>query len=454
MSAWIDVTEGATAGDRRPLSPGQPLLIGRHGDAGLRMDPEADVAVSARHALVVPSSRGWSIRDLDSRNGTWVNGERVAGERLLADGDTIRLGPGGPRLTFRTGEGTPATLVAPVTGSYRGTGRWTRNAASFVAVIVAVSALMYVAGGRVTRNAWERERAELESRLDSVLGVARSRAEVAQNLEGTVEGLVDALRRSEEEVESLKGALASATARDAGSDEVDDLRHRLQAVTVALERQQLAASLDFQRIDSLTRPGTAQIYVENSDGTVFTATGFGVSPTGLVMTNRHVVRGPDGRSIPRRIGVQFADSRQVWPARVSRVSESSDLALLRLDRITGSIPTAAGFNERLDTVRSGVPVALIGFPLGGGQEDGASGVVRPLVTAGVIRGRWQGLLEIQGYGREGASGSPVLDADGRVVGVLVGGREADGERILLAVPSPEAVRFLGRDGPGGGRSPG
>ncbi len=67
---------------------GTPLLIGR--DAG------CDVVVtskniSRRHAEVVATPKGYLLVD-SSTNGTFVNGERVAGQKLLARSDVIRCG--------------------------------------------------------------------------------------------------------------------------------------------------------------------------------------------------------------------------------------------------------------------------------------------------------------------------------------------------------------------------
>jgi pSer/pThr/pTyr-binding forkhead associated (FHA) protein len=47
--------------------------------------------ISRTHALVTARSNGFVIKDLDSQNGTYVNGERIA-ERELADGDKIEIG--------------------------------------------------------------------------------------------------------------------------------------------------------------------------------------------------------------------------------------------------------------------------------------------------------------------------------------------------------------------------
>jgi hypothetical protein len=51
-----------------------------------------DGSVSSTHARIVRSPEGFFLEDLQSRNGTFVNGERVEARRLLADGDLIRLG--------------------------------------------------------------------------------------------------------------------------------------------------------------------------------------------------------------------------------------------------------------------------------------------------------------------------------------------------------------------------
>jgi pSer/pThr/pTyr-binding forkhead associated (FHA) protein len=51
-----------------------------------------EAAVSSLHCVLQHFPAGWSIRDLGSRNGTFVNGERIASERALRDGDEIRLG--------------------------------------------------------------------------------------------------------------------------------------------------------------------------------------------------------------------------------------------------------------------------------------------------------------------------------------------------------------------------
>jgi DNA-binding winged helix-turn-helix (wHTH) protein len=85
------------------LAPGANLL-GRLPEAAVRIQSGA---VSRRHAVVTLGDGGASIEDLRSKNGTFVNRQRVRGVRLLSDGDEIRLGP--VRLVFRLSAVPPTT---------------------------------------------------------------------------------------------------------------------------------------------------------------------------------------------------------------------------------------------------------------------------------------------------------------------------------------------------------
>ena len=59
----------------------------------------ADPAVSAAHAVIIAEADNYTIKDLSSRNGTFVNGERISEPRMLRHGDVIGLGLS--KLTFR-----------------------------------------------------------------------------------------------------------------------------------------------------------------------------------------------------------------------------------------------------------------------------------------------------------------------------------------------------------------
>lgn len=53
---------------------------------------EHDATVSRLHAILENLGSAWVIRDLGSRNGTYVNGEKIFAERVLRSGDQLRIG--------------------------------------------------------------------------------------------------------------------------------------------------------------------------------------------------------------------------------------------------------------------------------------------------------------------------------------------------------------------------
>jgi hypothetical protein len=73
---------------------GEPTTVGRSPECGIFLD---DVTVSRKHAVLSDRDDRWSIEDLGSLNGTFVNRERVEAAEL-ADGDEIQIGK--YRLTF------------------------------------------------------------------------------------------------------------------------------------------------------------------------------------------------------------------------------------------------------------------------------------------------------------------------------------------------------------------
>jgi pSer/pThr/pTyr-binding forkhead associated (FHA) protein len=77
------------AQDVRPLE-GDRLSIGADPTSDLLL--AGDARISRLHAMLERIGGHWCVRDLDSRNGTFVNGARVVSERPLRSGDEIRVG--------------------------------------------------------------------------------------------------------------------------------------------------------------------------------------------------------------------------------------------------------------------------------------------------------------------------------------------------------------------------
>jgi len=88
MVAKLTVASGKNAGKAIALKRSK-LLIGRADECDIR--PLSD-EVSRRHCAVVVEPEGVFVEDLRSRNGTFVNGNRIEGRVALSDGDMVRIG--------------------------------------------------------------------------------------------------------------------------------------------------------------------------------------------------------------------------------------------------------------------------------------------------------------------------------------------------------------------------
>src|SRR5688572_7211879 len=103
-SAWLIISPG-TAGERRMPLGTDPICIGTGEDADLRIP---DPHVSRRHVEVHRTAAGVVVRDLDSTNGTYVDGNAVK-EVVVTNGATIRVGTTSIRVeTERPGSNPPS----------------------------------------------------------------------------------------------------------------------------------------------------------------------------------------------------------------------------------------------------------------------------------------------------------------------------------------------------------
>lgn len=73
--------------DRRELTG--DIVIGRAPDCDVIV---RDILLSRRHCRLEQEGGGWKLYDLQSKNGTIFNGERLAGPRMMQDNDVVRLG--------------------------------------------------------------------------------------------------------------------------------------------------------------------------------------------------------------------------------------------------------------------------------------------------------------------------------------------------------------------------
>ncbi|HEY5144545.1 MAG TPA: trypsin-like peptidase domain-containing protein [Solirubrobacteraceae bacterium] len=199
------------------------------------------------------------------------------------------------------------------------------------------------------------------------------------------------------------------------------------------------------------------IYARDSPGVVtITATGIGgptgegvgsgfvVSPGGEIATNAHVVTSGTGAAIrpAGEVFVGFGDHNQV-PARIVGFDPFTDVALLKVDPQGLRLrPLRLGSSTGL---RIGAPVVAIGSPFG---EDRS-------LSAGIISATGRAIQSLTGFATTGAiqtdaavnqgnSGGPLLDADGRVLGInsQIASSSGGGSGVGFAVPVDAVRRSL------------
>lgn len=192
---------------------------------------------------------------------------------------------------------------------------------------------------------------------------------------------------------------------------VDELTYRISGREVAAE---LGADAELVDALLLVRAGRC-------DGRVSTGSAFvvdlGDGP--VVVTNRHVVEAV------RSVGVRPFAGGEATTVTAVHVSDVADVAVLEVaDPSRLPSPLAAG-----RPVGEGDVVRLVGFP-----------AAQPFTSRGVVLSAASGVLVVDLVTDPGASGSPVVDEDGLVVGQVFG-RTVDGQGIATPVHRlVEAVR--------------
>ena len=84
-----------------PLNHFKELTVGRDVSATVKYDPDREDLVGRQHAKISQNGgEQFYLTDLNSRNGTFVNKQRITGTVTLTPGDIVQLGAGGPEFQF------------------------------------------------------------------------------------------------------------------------------------------------------------------------------------------------------------------------------------------------------------------------------------------------------------------------------------------------------------------
>jgi Do/DeqQ family serine protease len=168
-----------------------------------------------------------------------------------------------------------------------------------------------------------------------------------------------------------------------------------------------------------------------------------VDPSGLIITNHHVIEGAD------QVKVALSDKREFDADIVLRDSRS-DLAVLRLKDAHEKFPTLDFANS--DDLQVGDVVLAIGDPFGVGQTV-THGIVSALARTGVGITDYQFFIQTDAAINPGNSGGALVDMNGKLVGIntAIFSRSGGSQGIGFAIPA-NMVRVVVASAKNGGKT--
>jgi S1-C subfamily serine protease len=447
MRIELRILSGARAGQSEVFDKAT-ILVGRKPANDLRFDTHGDLDVSGDHAQIREHGGRWFVVDTGSTNGTYLNGLPIRDEAPIKDGDVIGFGKNGPTVEVRAkGDPTGKTPAIPRTDSRKSvkapSGAAPMSTQERVAVAVheetrGIKTVMWgsiVGLGAIAVAAYwigTHEGGKKVADMQRTLAQAES-TQAALNKQLLVGDTL--VRRSlQRTLDSLR-AKANAAAQVGNDRQIDSMKRELEQLRV---RQQGVVAMDMPTINAENQ-GAVAFLVTELDGVLLGGTAFGITKSGLMVTNRHNVKSPTTGAATTSLQVKFGGSSQYLRARVVKVVDEPDLALIQVER-SGEYPTVRGISAKGD-IAVGAPVAMIGFPLSLTLPMEGSAATTTL-SPGTASKRIPSLLQIDAFGSHGMSGSPVFDSRGLVVGVVFGGPK-DAPHIIFAVPSDLLAQFLG-----------
>jgi S1-C subfamily serine protease len=211
-----------------------------------------------------------------------------------------------------------------------------------------------------------------------------------------------------------------------------------------------AAGFSAARVFAERSPGVVTVFSYFADGSAAQGSGFVVAPTGVILTNAHVITnaGDTQAGQPVRaatqIYVEFSDHDRI-PAHVVGWDVYDDVGVIRVDPTQHALVTLP--LGRSATVVVGEPVAAIGSPLGNDNSLSVgvvSAVGRSIAALTAAQFQLVDAIQTDAPIAHGSSGGPLLDARGRVIGINAQIRtdSSGSSGVGFAVPIDSARRSL------------
>ena len=468
----IQIRPGFGAGAIEQVFPAGRIIVGRRLDCDLVLDARHDLA-SGRHLALESDGSDLVVEDLDSTNGTLLNGAQLDGRVVLAPGDQLVIGRDGLMLMA---ELVRAEGDLPNTSDGEG-----RSPAAQPLQALPIRPHRPAPSGGPDRK----EAIGLRT-MAGLLQVASKRQRrvtlllmlAALPLAATIFYLLGREAKGAAELEAIRSTtehLAADALRDRAGD--DDFQAVLESVADSV----------YVLIKRTERAGDSSRIVESGSGTAFSIDGGFLGTNGHV-ADRFAALAPGETLIARSnaqppvdlriVGVKlhpgYAGFRDLL-ARIRPYDKSSseiltlppayDVALLEihpddLEKQAAPLPLAS--DSQVFALRPGQPVAFVGFPAEG-LIRGGTDLVRPSAKTALgsinrvidpFFGRAEdvSLAHCLEYNIEvvgGASGSPIVDGRGQVVGLINAGdviSKADSARVGIGGtsygPRADTIRTL------------
>ena len=255
----------------------------------------------------------------------------------------------------------------------------------------------------------------------------------------------DSMRKAaQQELTRLKAQVTAAEATGAASRAVLDSLHRTlnaadERVKEVSGQVRALKGADFPQIAQLNQ-GAVGLVTTMIGKDAWDGSGFVITSTGYLLTNRHVVR-PEATGPDTTIVVTMSDHAYSYKADVVMVAPANgpDVALLKIRNYKG--PVVAKLDWTGTHAVQGEGAALIGFPAGYDNAADEQKVVRSSMTAGNFATVTPELIQFAGLSVAGSSGSPLFNGAGEVVGLHRAGlREKPG--FGYAVPLARVAPLL------------
>ncbi|HKW99607.1 MAG TPA: transglycosylase SLT domain-containing protein [Bryobacteraceae bacterium] len=349
LNAWLVRKSGMLAGKRHLIQVGL-TRVGRSSENDIVLTDAA--IVSAHHLEISRQGDAYHVRDLNSTNGTFLNGERVAEAALVAP-CSLRLGADGPEFSFVIDDSpldkldqtlSGQTMVAPVSDKDAAETPSSRQHEDLLSEAIERARAARRAGiGDSTvvimRQMLDKALHRTSRKFKVVIGaLILALAAVSGYGYWKINGLKAGKNKYDAQIQRLEGLIARSSSNPAEADQLIDQLGQYEDQAQAVERNVLYRVGSFEREDPVQKE-IRSLMAE------FGAETYSIPPEFLAEVKRFIqqYQGPDRPNMLRALGKASRDMdlmRQIF----RQNNLPPDLAYIPLveSALTGSSTSPAG----------------------------------------------------------------------------------------------------------------